>query len=636
MDRLRLKAAFILTAITGPASYLMQVFLGVYYERNLPEVLGKLKVFNIIVVALLVGANLLLWRTLAPIARAQAAALEGKGLSDAERTKARGASARAVNAILGVIIVAYVIGPIAGIVANTAAGISSYDAADIVFILLINVSIGAMTGTHCVLLIENLLRAPLETLGLRAIDSSDAYVSLRGRIILASVSSLVFVATLFAAAGYGYLQAFAGGAEAAAYAPRYWLETGVLAIFGIAWGVWLSYTIATGLTFRLKSMTLRISSLAEGDGDLRIRANIVRNDDIGSMAAAFNRFLDELEALVVKTKTLAGDARSSADALASSAGQAKRSVETLEGSLETVRKSAESQNGVVASAKQRIEDIATSADAVADRVSSQAAFVEQSSAAVSQMAANIAGVSRTAGKADEVAADLKVLSEEGGATLKDSVAAIRELETVSRSVGAIVSSISKIAAQTNLLAMNAAIEAAHAGAAGAGFAVVADEVRSLAESASRSAKEIVGLIKDMTSRIVKGVALADRAGASFDRIKAGVDGTSELVRTIAAAMGEQKEGAEEILRSVNSLTDATEAIRSLAEGQRGKSREMRSAMDSIVTASDDILATIEKEAGSTSILARVVGVVSEEAVRNTKSTESLSSAVARFKTRTSG
>jgi len=630
MDRLRLRALLILTGITVPASYLMQVFLGLLYERDLPAVFGKLRVFNIVVVVLEIGANILLWRALAPLSRASAKVTAGKVLGEDERRLARGSGEKAVRAILITVIFAYVIGPVAGIVANSATGIASYEAADVFFIFLINVAIGVMAGTHCVLLIENLIRHPLETLEVRVVDARDRYVSLSGRILLASLSSLIFAVSFFAAAGHGYLQAVREGF--AIPVLRYLIEMGILAFFVLVWGSWLSYTIAAGLGSRLKAMTGRIEDIVEGGGDLRLRTSIVRNDDIGCLASAFNRFLDLLESLVGKTKAMVADVSTSADSLALSAGQARESVEALEGSLSSVRSSAEAQDQAVARTRERIGHIAASIDAVADRVGTQAGFVEQSSAAVSEMAANITGVSRTAEKADTVAAELKQLSEEGGDALRASVAAIRELEESSRSVGAIVSSISKIAAQTNLLAMNAAIEAAHAGEAGAGFAVVADEVRGLAESASRSAREISTLIADMTGRIGKGVGLADRAGTAFERIRVGVDGTSELVRTIAAAMGEQKVGADEILGSVNSLIEATESIRDLADGQRAKSREMREAMDSIVAASENILSSIHEEEGSTSVLARVVGVVREEAERNRAATVSLSESVGRFRT----
>jgi methyl-accepting chemotaxis protein len=283
--------------------------------------------------------------------------------------------------------------------------------------------------------------------------------------------------------------------------------------------------------------------------------------------------------LVSRIKTLAAAAGDSGRELASHAERARADVHSLKESLDKSLIATTNQDRVVNEAKARIDEMAASIEAVADRVAGQASAVEESSAAVSQMAANIAGVSRTAARADEVASNLSKLSSEGGSTLKTALDRIRDLEGVSGSVTAIVSSISKIAAQTNLLAMNAAIEAAHAGEAGAGFAVVADEVRSLAESAARSAKEAGALIKDMAVRISAGVGLADKAAESFNRISDGVAETADLVRTMAESMAEQKAGTQEILSSVANLTDATSAIRTQTDSQRGGAVEMRRSMN---------------------------------------------------------
>jgi methyl-accepting chemotaxis protein len=258
--------------------------------------------------------------------------------------------------------------------------------------------------------------------------------------------------------------------------------------------------------------------------------------------------------------------------------------------------------------------------------------MDQSSAAVSEMAANIASVSRTAEKADEIATALQRASEDGGGALKASIASIAEIAEASRSVRDIIGVISKISAQTNLLAMNAAIEAAHAGDAGRGFAVVADEVRSLAESSAKSAKEIELLIRGMTEKTDRGAGLADSAGKAFDRIREGVAQTSELVRTIAASMGEQREGAEEILRSSQSLADATRLIEGLAEGQKAQSKGMEESMLRIVSASNEIFEAVQEETGATQALGRIVALVGEEASLNSERVLGLEEAVSKFKT----
>ncbi len=624
MYKIRLGAIALLSLITVSAAYLMQVFLGVYYQRDLIAAFGRLKVFNIIVVVLVLSANTLFWIILTPLEQAVNAMASGRPLSDAERKRARQAGYKSTYVILATIIVAYIVGPIAGIFGNIAAGIATYNFAQGALIIVINFAIGAMAGTHCLLAVENYLRKPLESLGLYRLEQSERYVSLRSRIMLPAVSSLFLTAMLFTSAGYGYLTSPEAGPG---ILSAFFLETAILSLIIIGWGSWLSWSIASDISKRLRQLSTRVERLAEGSGELTSRVDIARNDGIGKLTSEINGLLDTVNALVGKIRVQAERTEVSGRNLAVEAEKAESSVTSLNLSLSEGVRLTENQDKVVDEAKARIDQIVSSINAVADMVSGQASFVAQSSAAVSQMAANIGSVTRTAAQADRVAVKLTKLSEEGGSSLKKALAHIRDLEGVSKSVQVIVSTISKIAGQTNLLAMNAAIEAAHAGSAGAGFAVVADEVRNLAESASKSAKEVGVLIKDMASRIATGVSLADGAGSSFDLIRAGVDETTELVRTIAASMSEQQAGAEEILGSVSSLTDAIQAIQDQTGNQRFKSEEMRSAMESIVAAAKRLGNAISEQMRNTEALAAVVRRVNEEAAENLRGSAELISAV---------
>jgi methyl-accepting chemotaxis protein len=161
----------------------------------------------------------------------------------------------------------------------------------------------------------------------------------------------------------------------------------------------------------------------------------------------------------------------------------------------------------------------------------------------------------------------------------DSIHAIKQVEDASKKVTEMVSVISQISSQTNLLAMNAAIEAAHAGEAGKGFAVVATEVRNLAESSSKSAKEISVQIKKMLSTVNNGVALSEKAGAMLNSISTDIGATTGLVKQIADAMTEQSLAANEILDSISSLVEETQSIRNNAIEQKRRNDTVRAEVD---------------------------------------------------------
>jgi methyl-accepting chemotaxis protein len=136
----------------------------------------------------------------------------------------------------------------------------------------------------------------------------------------------------------------------------------------------------------------------------------------------------------------------------------------------------------------------------------------------------------------------------------------------------------------------------------------------------------------MTDKTSKGARLAESAGKAFERITEGVAQTSELVRTIAASMGEQREGAEEILRSSQSLSDATRLIEGLTDAQKAQSRGMEESMLRIVSASNEIFEAVQREAEATQALGRVVATVGGEAKRNSERVLGLEEAVSKFKT----
>jgi methyl-accepting chemotaxis protein len=258
------------------------------------------------------------------------------------------------------------------------------------------------------------------------------------------------------------------------------------------------------------------------------------------------------------------------------------SINTVAGSLEQALSEVSEAVSATASASSEISSSTEEMAAGAQEQTSQAGEV---ATAVEEMTKTILENSRNAGVAADTAKSAKVMAEHGMQVVAETVkgmkriaevvqlsaGTVRELGKSSDQIGEIISVIDDIADQTNLLALNAAIEAARAGEQGRGFAVVADEVRKLAERTTKATKEIAGMIKKIqsdtagavtsmeqgTGEVEKGKELADRAGASLQEIVGVSQKVTDMVTQIAAASEEQSSASEQISKNVEAISKVT-------------------------------------------------------------------------------
>lgn len=199
------------------------------------------------------------------------------------------------------------------------------------------------------------------------------------------------------------------------------------------------------------------------------------------------------------------------------------------------------------------QELTSAAESLSSSVQEQAASLEETSASLAEMTSTAKTTAAGAQEANKSALESKRAAEEGSQVVMSTIEAMKKIDESSKRIGAITTTINEIAFQTNLLSLNAAVEAARAGAQGSGFAVVAAEVRNLALRSAQAAKEIKVLIDESAKNVKDGADLAQQSGKTLGEIIGSVTKVTSLVDGIATAASEQSRGIDQINKAVAEL-----------------------------------------------------------------------------------
>jgi len=299
------------------------------------------------------------------------------------------------------------------------------------------------------------------------------------------------------------------------------------------------------------------------DGDFRDSSTIESRDEIGALAASFRKIQSSMSGLILRIRTsmerisdLNTTLTANIEESASSLHQMNQTTGAVKDSMVTL----DSRIDEVKGHSVRIEEF-ISRD-LRSLISEQSLSIGKATEPVEKINTSVEGIATLTREKMVVATGLKDLASTGEEMMQDTVTMIQSIVESTNVINDLLSVIDDIAGQTNLLAMNAAIEAAHAGDSGRGFAVVADEIRKLAENTARNSKEITNSLKQITGSIRSAEELTSRTGSTFRNIVLGISEVGGSIGTIMGAMAELSSESRTIVESHGQILNITSQVTS--------------------------------------------------------------------------
>jgi methyl-accepting chemotaxis protein len=398
-------------------------------------------------------------------------------------------------------------------------------------------------------------------------------------------------------------------------------------------------TIASAviLYFILDSLTKPIGKLADAlkiiaKGDLTHTVSISSKDEIGDLSHDLNSTVGKIGDLIGAIKYKINALTNTGHELSSNMNKTSKSVDEISVNFDGMKSKMHKQEESAAEADKAVKNIKNNINNLNHLIEAQSESINTSSSAVEEMTANIHSVTRTLIENSKNVEQLTGASENGKTGLQTVAEKIKDIAKDSEGLLEINSVMNNIASQTNLLSMNAAIEAAHAGEAGKGFAVVADEIRKLAESSGQQSKTTAAMLKKIKASIDSITVSSNEVLSRFEVIDSGVKTVSTHELNIRNAMEEQEVGGKQILESMERLKEISVSVKQGAvdmlksgDDLNRQTNEFISVSNEAVNGMNDIVNGAMKE------IKTAVVHVDEMSTENNKNFEGLKAESTKFK-----
>ena len=321
----------------------------------------------------------------------------------------------------------------------------------------------------------------------------------------------------------------------------------------VALGFGAAFALSNTIVKPLDTIKQSMRDISEGEGDLTARLAVSGKDEIAELSMHFNKFVENIQGIVNQVVNIS-------TTIASGSLEMTAGMNEMASTADSIAQTAENQKTSVKQANEKVTAIAQSSQVIYGNVSNALQVFDQAQSA----------------------------AVKGGAAVGEAVNGMQAINQNSKQIGNILTVITEIANQTNLLSLNAAIEAAKAGEHGKGFAVVAEEVRKLAERSAQAAKEITSLIHTSSKSIEDGSAMVNTAGAVLKSIQEAITASGERIKAIGSQSQAQSQDSTTVVGVMGDLSGIAEQNAAATEEMAATIRETTRTVDDLSRAADNL------------------------------------------------